>query len=37
MEELWPSGVCLQGLASNRLERHWLKTVVVSIEGKVVL
>jgi hypothetical protein len=34
MEELWPSGVCLQGLASNRLERHWLKTVVVSIEEK---
>ena len=30
----WPSGVCLQGSASNRLERHWLKTVVVSVEGK---
>lgn len=34
MEELWPSGVCLQGLASNRLKRHWLKPVVVSIEEK---
>lgn len=36
MEESWPSGVCLQGLASNRPERHWLKTVVVSVEGKGV-
>lgn len=33
MGELWPSGVCLQGLASNRPEWHWLKTVVVSIGG----
>ncbi len=36
MEESWPSGVCLQGLAPNRLERHWLKTVGVSVEGKGV-
>ena len=36
MEESWPSGVCLQGLAPNRPERHWLKTVVVSVEGKGV-
>jgi len=34
MEESWPSGVCLRGPASNRPERHWLKTVVVSIEGE---
>ena len=31
-----PSGVCLQGLAPNRPERHWLKTVVVSVGGKGV-
>jgi hypothetical protein len=36
MEESWPSGVCLQGPASNRPERHWLKTVVVSVEGEGV-
>ncbi len=36
MEESWPSGVCLQGLAPNRPERHWLKTVVVSVGGKGV-
>jgi hypothetical protein len=29
----WPSGVCLQRPASNRPERHWLKTVVVSVGG----
>ena len=35
MEESWPFGVCLQGLASNRPERHWLKSVVVvSVGGK---
>jgi hypothetical protein len=34
---LWPSEVCLQGLASNHPERHWLKTVVVSVRGKVVI
>jgi len=32
--EVCPSEVCLQGPASNHLERHWLKTVAVSIEGK---
>ena len=31
---LWPSEVCLQGPASNRPERHWLKTVVVSVREK---
>jgi len=31
MGESRPPGVCLQGLASNCPERHWLKTVVVSI------
>ena len=34
MEESWPSGACLQGPASNRPERHWLKTVVVSVGEK---
>ncbi len=34
MEESWPSEVCLQGPASNHPERHWLKTVVVSVGGK---
>jgi hypothetical protein len=34
MEDLWPSEVCLQGPASNHPERHWLKTVVVSVGGK---
>ncbi len=34
MEDLWPSEVRLQGLASNRPERHWLKTVVVSVGRK---
>ncbi len=33
MEDLWPSEACLQGPASNHPERHWLKTVVVSIGG----
>ena len=31
---MWPSGVCLQGSAPNRSERHWLKTVVVSVRVK---
>ncbi len=30
----WPSEVCLQGLASNRLELHRSKAVVVSVGGK---
>lgn len=34
MEDVGPSGVCLQGLAPNHLERHWLKTVVVSVKGR---
>jgi len=34
MEESWPSEACLQGPASNHPERHWLKTVVVSVGGK---
>ena len=34
MEDLWPSGICLQGPVSNYLVRHWLKTVVVSDEEK---
>jgi hypothetical protein len=36
MEE-WPSEVCLQGLASNHLQRHLLKASVVSVEGKGVI
>jgi hypothetical protein len=34
MEDLWPCEVCLQGPTSNHPERHWLKTVVVSVGGK---
>ncbi len=34
MEELWPSEARLQGLASNRPVRHWLKTVVASVGRK---
>ena len=30
----WPSGVALQGEASNRLMLRWLMTVVVSDEEK---
>ena len=30
----WPSGVALQGEASNRLMLRWLTTVVVSDEEK---
>ena len=33
-EGLWPFGVALRGVASNRLELRWLKTVVVSVEEK---
>ncbi len=32
--EVWPSGVVLRGMASNRLVLRWLKTVVVSDRGK---
>jgi hypothetical protein len=31
---LWPFGVALRGVASNRLMLGWLKTVVVSDEEK---
>ncbi len=34
MKELWPFGVVLRGMASNRLGLRWLKTVVVSVEEK---
>ena len=37
LHERWrnrPSEVCLQGLASNHLQRHRLKALVVSVEGK---
>ena len=34
MEDLWPCEACLQGPASNHPERHWLKTVVVSVGAK---
>ena len=34
MKVLWPFGVALRGVMSNRLMRLWLKTVVVSDEEK---
>jgi hypothetical protein len=34
MEVLWPLGVALRREASGRLMLRWLKTVVVSDEGK---
>jgi hypothetical protein len=37
MKELWPFGVTLRGVASNRLELRWLMTVVVSVEEKAHL
>jgi hypothetical protein len=36
MEAGWPSGVALRGEASNHPVLRWLKTVVVSVQGKVV-
>lgn len=33
-EGLWPFGVALRGVASNRLMLRWLETVVVSDEEK---
>jgi hypothetical protein len=36
MEVVWPSGVVLRGMASNRLHLHWLKTVVENVAGKGV-
>jgi hypothetical protein len=32
--KVWPFGVALRGVMSNRLKLRWLKTVVVSDEGK---
>ena len=34
MEVVWPSGAALRGEASNRLQVHWLKTVVLNVVGK---
>jgi hypothetical protein len=34
MEVVWPSGVVLRGMASNRPHLHWLKTVVENVVGK---
>ena len=36
MEVVWPSGVVLRGMASNRPHLHWLKTVVENVAGKGV-
>jgi hypothetical protein len=32
--KVWPFGAALRGEASNHLKLRWLKTVVVSVEGK---
>src|SRR5881628_967474 len=37
MKVLWPFGVVLRGMASNRLELRWLKTVVASVEEKATV
>jgi len=37
MKGLWPFGVALRGVMSNRLMLRWLKTVVVSDEEKACL
>src|ERR1035441_1970340 len=34
MEVVWPSGAALRGEASNHLQVHWLKTVVLNVVGK---
>ena len=34
MEDCWPFGVALRGVASNHLMLRWLETVVVSDEEK---
>jgi len=36
MKDCWLFGAALRGVASNRLLLRWLKTVVVSDEGKGV-
>ena len=35
MMEVWPSSVGLRGQALNHPQVHWLKTVVLSVVGKV--
>ena len=35
MEVVWPSSVGLRGQALNHPQVHWLKTVVLSVVGKV--
>jgi hypothetical protein len=35
MEVVWPSKAALRGEALNHPQLHWLKTVVVSVVGKV--
>jgi hypothetical protein len=37
MEVVWPSGVALRGVASNRPPGLWLKTVVLNGVGKGVI
>ena len=32
--KVWPFGVALRGVTSNRLKLRWLKTVVVSVGEK---
>ena len=32
--KVWPFGVALRGVMSNRLKLRWLKTVVVSVGEK---
>ena len=34
MEVVWPSEAALRGEASNHLQVHWLKTVVLNVVGK---
>jgi len=36
MKGLWPFGIALRGEMPNHLMPHWLKTVVVSNEEKVI-
>lgn len=37
MEDVWPSGTALRGEVLNRPQLRWLKTVVVSVVGKVAV
>jgi len=34
MMRVWPLGVAVRTVVSNRLVLGWLKTVVVSVQGK---